>query len=878
MESAFAQSAEKVLEELDVQPEKGLSNEKVEKRRKEYGPNMLQEVSKRPWWKILLFQFHSTLVYLLLAACVLAFATLRFPEGFAILAVLLINVAIGFFSELKAVKSITSLLRKEKQTAIVRREGKEIEINAAELVPGDIVIVHDGDLIPADMRIILSESLKINESPLTGEFVPSDKRDEEISGNTPLGKRRNMLYKGTFVVNGSGEAVVVATGNNTGIGKVFELAETAETTVTPMQQKLNNLARALGWITVGIAIAIALIGLFVRSREASLIIETAIALGIAAIPEGLPFVSTIALARGMYLMAKRNAIINRLTAVETLGATGIIFTDKTGTLTENEMRLAKIYTSRGILELENGQEVEELERKLLEICVFCNSASLEKEGEKSKGDPTEIALLQAGRLFRIEREDLIKKYPQTRIVKFDPEAKKMATYHKKNGRFLVAVKGAPEMVIDICTHVEEGQSLNSNQKREWNQKTSELASEGLRLLAIAYKEVESKEEEPYKDLTLLGLVCLFDPPRKGVKEAIDTCQEAGIRVVMVTGDQPETAKAIAQKVGIAGDPEDPEIHVLLGHELKNLEELDEQDLKKIYKANVFARVSPEKKMYLVKAYQKEGEVVGMTGDGINDAPALKKADIGVAMGIRGTEAAKQVADMILKDDAFETIVAAVEHGRIIFNNIRKAIMFMLCTNIAEVITISGAMFLGWTLPLTPMQILYLNVITDVFPALALSLGPRSGREMQIPPRSSKESILTTVYWSKILIWALIIALCVLGSLQLSLHWLKLNETAAVTISFLTLGFSKLWFPFNLRDPQSKFFVNEVTKNIWVWGSIALCVVLLYLTIEVGWLKALLKTQPIGMNGGLIVLTMSLIPFILGQAWYLIRKIFWKSSK
>lgn len=849
-------SVEESLQELAVDKEKGLSEEEVSERRKKSGSNRLEEVSKKPWWLILVSQFNNTTIYLLSACCLIAFLSLRVPEGFTILAVIAVNIAIGFFSEYRAVRSMASLLRQETLDVKVRRNGKKQKVSDADLVPGDIVLVEEG-LIAADMRVLKVDHLRINEASLTGEFVPVDKNEEKIEEERSLTERSNMLYKGTTIVEGSGVAVVVETGNQTELGRVSKLAERSENTVAPLQVRLNSLAKTLAWITVAITLCIAAIGLLIRSHEARQIIETALALGVAAIPEGLPIVATIALAHGMYLMAMRNAIVNNLMAVETLGSTDVIFTDKTGTLTENQMRLAKVLTGEGTETLEN--KLSENALKAIKIGVYCNTADPEEEA----GDPTEIALLEAGENAGFGRKELIDKRPQIRIERFDPKIKMMATVHKHNGSFFFAVKGAPEKVLDVSDSI-EGKEIGSDKKEEWSKKADKLAAEGLRVLAVASKSGNDKDEDPYTKLNLVGFVCLEDPAREGIKEAINTFQKAGIRVEMVTGDQPETAKAIAKKVGIVGGTDDPEIKLMTGKDLNEGKKLSEKKIEEIFETNIFARVSPHDKLSLVKIYQERGKVVAITGDGVNDAPALKKADIGISMGIRGTKTAKQMADIVLKDDAFETIVVAINQGRVIFGNIRKSIMFMLCTNIAEVITIASATFLGWVLPLKPLQILYLNVLTDVLPALALAVGPASGHEMNEPPRSSKEGLLTKSLWMEITGWAILIALCSLSSLQLAIHWLLLPEKAAVTVSFLTLAFAKLWFPFNLRGPRTHVFFNEITRNSWLWGAVALCIPLLVITVYLPGLNSLLLTDSPGINGWTLLLVLSLIPLFLGQ--------------
>ncbi|MFW5878734.1 MAG: cation-translocating P-type ATPase, partial [Myxococcota bacterium] len=786
-----ARSAEEAAEALGVRADQGLSEDEAQERREEYGPNQLQQAEARAWWQVFVDQLKSMVVYLLGGAAILAFATGRWPEGIAVAAVIVVNTGIGFVSELKAVRSMAALRKMGEHRTRVRREGRERDVDAPSLVPGDIALLEAGDLVPADLRLIEAERLRVNEAPLTGESVPVDKTVDPVDSAAVLAERSDMLYKGTSLATGRALGLVVATGIDTELGHIAELTEKAEATVTPLQKRLDRLGRHLAWVTIVIASLVAIVGLLVRHEEAELVIETALALGIAAIPEGLPIVATIALARGMYMMARRNALMNRLTAVETLGATRVIFSDKTGTLTENDMELRKISTAAGDEEVqgeneeasENLRKEGSLARRVVELGVLCNTATLAGEdgAEKSEGDPTEIALLSGGRKVGLSRKDLLERRKEARVLEFDPAIKKMATFHEEGGRYLVAVKGAPDAVLEICSRMvgSEGdeQELDEEGRGKWHDKANELAAEGLRLLAMAEKHADSTDADPYEDLVFVGLVGLLDPPRRGVRPAIDTCQAAGIRVEMVTGDQPETAKAIGRSVGIVGGVDDPETVVMMGKEFVDPDELDEEGRQRIYRANIFARISPEQKLNLVRIYQDAGEIVAMTGDGINDAPALKQADIGVAMGRRGTEAARQVADMVLKDDAFETIVAAVEQGRIIFNNIRKSVMFMLCTNVAEVLAVTSATMAGLTLPLRPLQILYLNVLTDVFPALALGVGPGSGVEMKQPPRDPKESVLTRHQWIEVASWASVIAASVLASLLLAEHWLGLEVDA-----------------------------------------------------------------------------------------------------
>ncbi len=865
------QTAESTLDELSVSAEDGLSSEEARHRLQKHGANKLQEAEKKAWWQLLIEQLQSIVVYLLAAAAVVALVTQRWAEGIAVVAVIIINTAIGFLSEWKAATSMAALRALSEDDARVRRDGKEQEVKAQELVPGDVVLLGEGELVPADLRVVEAKGLRANEAALTGESVATPKSSDPIAEDAPLAERKNMLYKGTSVADGQAVGVVVGTGQQTELGRIAELAGTAESSAAPLAERLDQLGHRLAWLTLAVAAVVALCGWLVRKQDVALVIETSIALGVAAIPEGLPVVATIALARGMYQMARRNALINRLTAVETLGATRIIFSDKTGTLTQNRMRVERVVTKSGVWSDHDSDQTpaDELTCLAIRIATLCNSASIEDE-EHLKGDPTEIALLRAGETMDLTRDALLRETPEVRVEEFDPHTQKMATFHKSGNSFYVAVKGAPRALLDASDEQaeEEGPksrgSLSDEEREAWAARAKELASEGLRVLAVADKDVTSKEEEPYTGLRLVGLVGLVDPPRKDVKKVIDSCQAAGIRIEMVTGDQAETAKAIARAVGIVGDEDDPEAIVMLGKELDDPDTLSEEQRDRIRRANIFARVSPEQKLNLVRISQERGEVVAMTGDGINDAPALKKADIGIAMGRRGTEAAKQVADMVLQDDRFETIVSAVEQGRVIFANIRKSVMFMLTTNIAEVLAVTVATLAGFPLPLLPLQILYLNVLTDVFPALALGVGPASGNEMSQPPRAPEEAVLMRRHWTEVLGLATVVAASVCAALLLSLHVLKLDESAAVTVSFLTLGFSKLWYTFTLRAPESGWLLNEVTRNVGVWAALLLCVLLLFAAVYVPGLSHLLHTQPLGSSAWGLLGGLSLVPLLAGQ--------------
>ncbi len=885
----FAATAGEVLRSLRVDAEEGLSEQEVRRRREESGRNRLREARRRSAWVILLDQFKSVVLLVLGAAAVLAFSFGQWPEGIALVAVLLVNGLIGFVSELRAVQSMEALRKLGTRRARVRRGGQAKEVPVDDLVPGDVVFQEGGDVVPADLRLIEANNLRVDEAALTGESVPVSKRIEPVESDAPLAERTSMLYRGTTVTDGSGEGVVAAIGMQTELGRIAEMAEGAEKEATPLQRRLDQLGSRLAWIVLGIAAAIAAVGL-AAGRPVLLMVETAIALGVAAVPEGLPIVATIALARGMWLMARRQTLINRLPAVETLGATRVIFTDKTGTLTENRMALRRVLTPEGDRQFDPDKGPGDdgdasLLRRVLEVGVLCSNASLtdvDRDGqpEDEQGDPTEIALLRAGAVAGMHREDVLKEKPEVREVAFDPDVMMMATYHETPDGIDVAVKGAPRAVIEVCDRLaaadggDGAESLDGQKREEWLKRSEDLALQGLRVLAVADKRVADTEGEPYASLRLLGLVGLYDPPGEGVRESIEACQRAGIRLVMVTGDQPATARAIGDQVRLTRDDD---VEVIHGSEFPDMDSLSEEDRGRLLGASVFARVSPEQKLNLLRLYQGEGQTVAMTGDGINDAPALKKADIGVAMGRRGTDAARQAADMVLKDDALSSIVAAVEQGRIIFGNIRKSVMFMLCTNVAEIVAVAvaaavAAAAIALPLPLRPLQILFLNVITDVFPALALGVGEGDARVMQRPPRKPGEALLTPSHWLAILGWSAVIAVCVLAALSWARFGLQMDTERAVTISFLTLAFSKLWFVVNLRDRRTPLVDNDVVRNPWMWGALALCIALLLGAVYAPGLSTILQTQPPGPAGWLTILSLSVVPVLVGEVIRLVRAV------
>ncbi len=883
MKNYWTYKVNNLLKEFEVTTDDGLSAKQVRERRKKYGKNRLQETKSKSTLEILIDQFESLIMVLLVVAAVLSFLFSDPVQGLAIVAVILLTVAIGFFTEVKAARSMEALHKMSRVSANVRRDGDVKQIPAIELVPGDIVILDGGDMVSADMRIIEANRLQADESALTGESVPISKTTEKIKEDAPLSDRKNMLFKGTFVTRGSGAAVVVSTGMDTELGNISELVEESEEEITPIEKRLNRLANKLIWITIGIAAVVSVLGIL-NEKNVFLMIETGIALAVAAIPEGLPIVATIALARGVMRMAKRNALINRLGSVETLGATNIIFSDKTGTLTENRMTVTDIVLADERIKITENQNDnfvkddkpvdlndDKILHEALKIGVLCNNASLSEDGENEIGDPLETALLVAGKKAQMERDQLLEEMPEKREEAFDPENKMMATFHQKNDTYYVAVKGAPESVLKVCTKIsmQDGEKDMSDAERDdWMNTNQQMADDGLRVLAVAQRDAETTDENPYENLTLYGLVGLFDPPRESVKEAIAACHHAGIDVKMVTGDHPITARKVASAVDLIGDEK---TDVMIGQDLKHFEDLTDDEKQKIQDIPIFARVNPKQKLDLISVHQDNGAIVAMTGDGVNDAPALKKADIGIAMGKRGTQVAREAADMILKDDEFSTIVTAVEYGRVIFKNIRKFVLFLLSGNVGEVLAVGLASILSLPLPVLPLQILFINLLLDVFPAMALGVGKGNPNVMHQAPRDSSEPILKKQQWSLIAGYGAIIALCILGALILAMEWLNLPTDKAVTVSFLTLGFTRLGHVFNMRDTESKLILNEVTTNPLVWGAILLCGTMLLAGVYLPGLSGILQTYHPDLSAWTLIFGISVIPLFIGQSMKLIKK-------
>ena len=690
------------------------------------------------------------------------------------------------------------------------------------------------------------------------------KEVEPLEEQAPAGERSNMAFKGTSVTRGTATGVVVATGMETEIGHISEMVETAEAKETPLEKRLDGLGKRLIWITSALAGLVVVAG-FLAGREMILIIETAIVLGVAAVPEGLPIVASLALARGVRRMAKRNALVKRLSSVETLGSAQVILTDKTGTLTEGRMRVAKVVTPRTTFELETdaGELLDDnVGEMLVEAAVVCTDGDLDED----KGDPMDLALLELGRSLDRRRESLLDDSSLIETIPFDSDTQMMATFYgeKTDGDISLAVKGAPEAVLkaSVAQADDSGESpLDDDGRDQWLERNQELAREGLRVVAVARRRVDEMEDQPYDDLTLLGLVGFWDPPRDGIVDSVEECRGAGIRVVMVTGDHAVTARNIAERVGIAGE----DTEVVSSDDVDDPDEEEEAERDRLREIDVFARVTPENKLDLITLHQQAGTVVAMTGDGINDAPALEKANIGIAMGERGTQVAREAADIVLLDDAFSTIVTAIRYGRTVFTNIRKFVVFLLSGNLAEILAVVIATLVGLPLPLLPLQILYINFVADVFPALALGFGSPSRDVMAEPPRDPSEPILSRREWGEISAWGTLIAGTVLGALLFGLSGLGIAADEIASVTFLTFGFARVWHVFNMRRQGSNLIVNEVTTNAYSWAAVAIGVGLMLLAAFFGPLSELLSIGSLDFNRWLLVLGASLIPLIVGQA-------------
>ena len=835
-------SQDKILEHFETSSTVGLDQSSLAERQKKYGLNRLPEGKPRSALQRFLYQFHNVLIYVLILASIVTALLGHWVDTGVILGVVIINSLIGFIQEGKAENALRAIKKMLSSKAIVIREGQQLTVSAETLVPGDIVLLQSGDKVPADLRLVRVKGLQIQESALTGESVPIEKVTEPVDEKTVIGDRLCMAYSGTFVTHGQGTGVIVATGSHTALGHISALVANVESVTTPL---LRQMAQFGHWLTLAILV-IAIInfafGYFVQGYGIADMFLASVSLAVAAIPEGLPAIMTITLAIGVQRMARRNAIIRRLPAVETLGAVSVICSDKTGTLTRNEMTVRTImmignqfefagtgYDPHGAITLENNTLSTETHPQLmaaLEAAVLCNDASLEQHdtGWKVHGDPMEGALLVAGLKYGISAEAISKRLPRTDIIPFESEHRFMATlHHSHSDQAFIFLKGAPEHVLEMCSKQRSIEGEQPLDKAHWLEQIEVMATKGQRILAIATQSVRHDQrtlnfEDLNNGLTFLGLFGLIDPPREEAILAVHTCKKAGIRVKMITGDHGATALAIARQLNLINTEK-----VITGQDLEQMS--DEQLQQQVQDIDVYARVSPEHKLRLVKLLQKQGIIVAMTGDGVNDAPALKRADVGIAMGENGTEAAKEAAEMVLVDDNFASIIHAAEEGRTVYDNLQKAILFILPTNGGEALIILASIIFGFQhLPLTPVQILWVNLITAVTLALTLAFEPPEKNVMNRPPRDAAAPIL-----SPFLIWRVLFVSVILMVGTMGLFLWETTQGANInyarTVAVNTLVMFEIFYLFN-----SRYIIDSVlnweglTGNRFVLVAIALLLV------------------------------------------------------
>ena len=847
-------SPDEVATQLAVDPDAGLTTEEAARRIVQHGLNEIRERPPRQLWRMFLDQFTDFMILVLIGAGIISGIIGEPPDAIAIVVIVLLNGVIGFVQEYRAERAVAALKLLAATTALVRRGGQVTELSALQLVPGDVVLLEAGNVMPADLRLIETVQLKVDESPLTGESVPVEKRTAPLhEAEAPLGDRVNLAYKGTSVTYGRGSGLVVATGMQTELGRIASMLGSEEAVKTPLQKRLAQFGQRLALVALAICAIVFAVGVL-RGESVVLMFLTAVSLAVAAIPEALPAVVTVSLALGARRLVKKHALIRRLAAVETLGSVTYICSDKTGTLTQNKMRVEQLFVSG---QPENGPTGnEESWRWLMKAMALSNDATRHNDGHMI-GDPTEIALSQGAEDKGYVKAELLAQAPRVAELPFDSDRKCMTTLHREGSEVVAFTKGAPEQVVALCDGQLTGNARITLDTAAILDRAERMAAEGLRVLVLAYRTwpdlpAELTPENVERGLTFLGLVGLMDPPREEAKEAVALCKSAGITPVMITGDHPATARAIALRLGIIEDND----AVLTGQELAKLP-LDEYEAR-VEGIRVYARVSPEQKITIVKGLQDQGEFVAMTGDGVNDAPALQRADIGIAMGLTGTDVARESSHMILLDDNFATIVAAVREGRRIFDNIRKFIKYALSCNTAEVWTIFLAPFLGMPIPLLPIHILWINLVTDGLPGLALAVEPEENGLMQRPPRPPRESIFAEGMWQDIL-W---IGLLMGGVTLVIQAWAyRTGHAHWQTMVFTVLTLSQMGNVLALRSERESFFTMGPLTNLPLLGAVMLTFVLQMATIYIPALNLIFKTEPLDLDELLLCLALSSIVFI-----------------
>jgi len=863
---------EDVFKELKTS-KKGLTEDEAKRRLFIEGLNEIKEKKKINPVKIFLSQFNNFIVYILIAALIISVFLGESIDALVIAIILVLMAISGFVMEFRAEKAIEALRKMASLKARVIRDGKDQVIDALNLVPGDIIIIETGEKIPADARLIQSFTLKTQEAALTGESLPVTKNHLVLSEKTAMPDQKNMIFSGTIVAAGRGEAVVTKTGMNTEIGKIAGMIAEAKREPTNLQKKLDSLGKWIGWAVIIIAVIVFIAGFFKGELELIEMFIFAVALAVAAIPEGLPAIVTVCLALGVQRMLKRHALIRKLPSVETLGSTSVICTDKTGTLTCNQMTVRKIYVDHLTIELTgSGYSTEGIFKinkkvvnpksfsRLFEISALCNDASF--SGDELIGDPTEGALIVSAAKAGIKKEDLEKSHPRLGELGFSSERKRMSTYHNFDGKKTVLCKGAPDVILELCDRIlinGDLHRLTRDDKRNILKVNEVFSSEALRVLGFAFKESSYLEEN---NMVFVGLQGMIDPPRPDVAEAIAKCKKAGIKIVMITGDHIGTARAIAKEINIEG-------RAITGQELDEIEDLSEE----VEDIGIYARVNPSHKVKILEAFRKKGHVVAMTGDGVNDAPALKKADIGISMGITGNDVAKEASDMILTDDDFASIVNAVEEGRGIFDNIMKFVQYLLSSNLGEILTIFIAIlfsdFFGNALPVIAIQILWINLATDGLPALALGVDPIEKDIMERKPRNAKENIITYKSTIKMVLYGLIIAVGTLAIFKI--HNTPGNLAHAQTIAFSTLVIFQMFNVLNCRSEEKSIFELGFFSNLKLIAAIILSLLLQIIVIYTP-IRVYFQTVSLSAMDWVYVVLMSSLVLIFGEILKLSAKL------
>ena len=859
----YTMDINKVRQKMRTNIQLGLTNKEARKRLEENGQNKLEDKKKESLIIRFIKQFNDFMIIILIIASIISALVAKiegsndYIDSIIIIAIVVFNAILGLVQENKAEKSLEALKNMSSPIAKVKRDGKIINIKNEDVVIGDIVILEAGSFVPADCRIIKSFNLKIEESALTGETLPVEKdADVILKENAQLGDRINMAYATTIVLNGSGEGIVTNTGMTTSVGKIAKMIIDNETPETPIQRKLGEVGKTLGLVCLIICFLIFIIGILKKIAPVEMFM-TSVGLAVAAIPEGLPAIVTIMLSIGVTKMARKNAIIRKLPAVETLGSSSVICSDKTGTLTQNKMQVVKLSNYKECVD----KSEEEL---ILKLGTMCTDSTIEYENGKeiAIGDPTEIAIVRKSNDEGIYKNKLYLENKRINEIPFDSNRKLMTTIHKsENGKLLIITKGAPDILVKRCNRYLQDKNLrilDNTTKEKINKNNENMANKALRVIAVSYKEIDFlpekiDSENIEKDLIFVGLIGMIDPPREGVKEAVQNCKKAGIKTVMITGDHIVTAKAIAREINIL----EKDDLAITGDEIDKLSKKDFE--KNIGKYSVFARVSPEHKVKIVEAFQNTGAVVAMTGDGVNDAPALKKADIGVAMGKNGTDVAKNAADMVLTDDNFVTIVGAVKQGRTIFKNIQKAIHFLIATNIGEIVTIFIGLLLGLKSPLLAIQLLWINLVTDSLPAIALGLEPPEKNVMLKKPIDKKKGIFSDGLWGKIIVEGTMIGMLTLLAFTLGnkLYGLDVGRTMA----FLVLGLSELVHCFNIKSDGS-IFKTGIFENKYLIGAFIFGAILQIGVVCITPLADIFKLVPLDSTQWLYVVIISLAPILI----------------